>query len=294
MREVLSVWARRTYSSRRIILWLAISFAMALSGPFGTFWDLYFHWRLVFWLLSVGISMQVAVTTRMVVHWLIREAPPLMREVAATAVFAMVYTPIQVMLNLAFALDMSGPLHVGIAVFLVALLVLFVRRLVDMTASGNEVAATATVERAQETLPRLLERLEPAVRGEVLHVSVRDHYVDVATRAGTASLLLRFADAMAELKGEDGLQVHRSHWVGRGAILGLDRTGGRLFLRLCNGAQVPVSRSYREEVEALDLPDYVPPMPSGMPRATLPVRTATGAGPRSGEKAALRQSSPPV
>ena len=91
----------------------------------------------------------------------------------------------------------------------------------------------------------LLARLPARSRAELLHLRMQDHYVEVHTTAGSEMLLLRFRDALREVEGIDGLQVHRSHWVARAAVVGVERQrGGRIALRLVNGAKVPVSRSF--------------------------------------------------
>jgi DNA-binding LytR/AlgR family response regulator len=83
----------------------------------------------------------------------------------------------------------------------------------------------------------------------VQHLSVRDHYVVVQTDRGQSTLLMRFADALGELDGIEGMRVHRSHWVAKTAVAGLERSGGKVHVRLQDGRLVPVSRSYRDEVE---------------------------------------------
>ena len=93
--------------------------------------------------------------------------------------------------------------------------------------------------------PALLDRLSARSRAELLHLRMQDHYVEVHTAAGSELLLLRFRDALREVEGVNGLQVHRSHWVARNAVAGVERLGGgRIALRLVNGSRVPVSRSF--------------------------------------------------
>jgi DNA-binding LytR/AlgR family response regulator len=80
---------------------------------------------------------------------------------------------------------------------------------------------------------------------------MQDHYVEVHTAAGSELLLLRFRDALREVEDVDGLQVHRSHWVARNAVVGVERRGGgRIVLRLVNGSRVPVSRSFAPVLKA--------------------------------------------
>lgn len=91
--------------------------------------------------------------------------------------------------------------------------------------------------------------MEPELRGALVSMTVRDHYVDVVTSAGLSSLLLRFSDAMDETEGVPGAQVHRSHWVAWSAVTGTEREPGKLFLLLSDGSRIPVSRAHRAKLE---------------------------------------------
>lgn len=93
--------------------------------------------------------------------------------------------------------------------------------------------------------PRFLERLPLKLRGaEVWAVESEDHYLRLHTSKGQDLILMRLADAVAELEGVEGAQVHRSWWVARDAIAGAERGDGRATLTLKDGSQVPVSRTY--------------------------------------------------
>jgi hypothetical protein len=93
--------------------------------------------------------------------------------------------------------------------------------------------------------PALLDRLPPKLKGAELHaVEAEDHYLRLHTDRGSALILMRLADAMAELEGLDGARTHRSWWVARGAIAEASRGRGRALLRLKSGIEAPVSRTY--------------------------------------------------
>lgn len=110
-------------------------------------------------------------------------------------------------------------------------------------------AAPAETVQIAAPLPPLFKRIDPALQGQLQSISVRDHYVDVCTDQGVASLLMRFSDAMAEVTPVQGAQVHRSHWVAWDAVQAVDRTAGKLSLRLASGARIPVSRNHRDKLE---------------------------------------------
>jgi DNA-binding LytR/AlgR family response regulator len=96
----------------------------------------------------------------------------------------------------------------------------------------------------------LLARLPHRLRGRLLYLSMQDHYVDVHTDKGSALVLMRLADAIRETGTAAGLQIHRSHWAALDAIEGSSRQDGKLFLRMADGALLPVSRSAQGRVKA--------------------------------------------
>ena len=92
---------------------------------------------------------------------------------------------------------------------------------------------------------RFLDRLPLKLRGaQVWAVEAEDHYLRLHTSKGQDLILLRLADAVAELEGIEGAQVHRSWWVARDAIADARRGDGRAVLTLKDGSEVPVSRTY--------------------------------------------------
>jgi len=86
-------------------------------------------------------------------------------------------------------------------------------------------------------------------RGPLIRCSVSDHYVLVVTEAGEERLLMRFSDALSELDGVKGIRVHRSHWVALDAVTSHANENGRMFLMAKDGARIPVSRNYRDQVQ---------------------------------------------
>lgn len=93
--------------------------------------------------------------------------------------------------------------------------------------------------------PRLLERLPPPFRhGPVVALQAEDHYLRVHTPAGSTLILMRLSDAIAELDGADGAQIHRSWWVARSAVERVERGDGRATLHLADNVAVPVSRTH--------------------------------------------------
>jgi hypothetical protein len=125
---------------------------------------------------------------------------------------------------------------------------------VEEARSGGEPQAgegpTGKVEEQPETPGTyFFRRLPRALGRDLIYLKMSDHYVDVFTTAGHTVLLMRLGDAVAELEGL-GMRVHRSYWVGHGHAERLLRRGRRRLLRLTDGPDVPVSRTYLAAVEA--------------------------------------------
>lgn len=101
---------------------------------------------------------------------------------------------------------------------------------------------------------RFLQRLPVKFHTADLYaLSSEDHYLRVHTNFGEELILMRLADAIRELAGADGLQVHRSWWVARDGIAEERRENGRSILVLKSGTDVPVSRSYRAAAKTANL-----------------------------------------
>lgn len=103
--------------------------------------------------------------------------------------------------------------------------------------------AAAAEPAARSSRPRLLDRLPPRLGTDLVALEMEDHYLRVHTRLGSDLILLRMRDALSELDGLDGAQVHRSWWVARSAVERVERDGRNVLLVLCGGLHAPVARS---------------------------------------------------
>ncbi|MBI1685239.1 LytTR family DNA-binding domain-containing protein [Caulobacter hibisci] len=83
----------------------------------------------------------------------------------------------------------------------------------------------------------------PLVAASVLYLKMEDHYVRVRTETGSRLEAGPMARVLEGLSGLDGLQVHRSWWVSRRAVAGIERDGRNLRLRLVDGETAPVARA---------------------------------------------------
>jgi hypothetical protein len=91
----------------------------------------------------------------------------------------------------------------------------------------------------------------PLQNSKIWALNAEDHYVRVHTEHGQTLLRMRMTDAVAMLEGKDGVRPHRSWWVSRPAVRSLRTEGGRTFMRLLDGTDVPVSRGARRDLGPL-------------------------------------------
>jgi hypothetical protein len=118
----------------------------------------------------------------------------------------------------------------------------------DQTACGPGDPQTAGDPPAEASTPKnggpsFLNRLPSRIGQDLLCLQMEDHYVRAHTERGSDLILIPLKDAIAELGDVEGLQVHRSWWVARAAVVAPVANGRNLSLRLINGQEVPVSRA---------------------------------------------------
>jgi len=77
----------------------------------------------------------------------------------------------------------------------------------------------------------------------VLCLQMEDHYVRVHTADTSRLVLATLNQAMMALGNAEGLQVHRSWWVAKKAVVRAVTEGRNLRLQLVNGITAPVARS---------------------------------------------------
>ena len=250
-------------------LWItfgAVVLLFALTGPFGTLEDLRFLPRLGYWLSLHLFAWTAALVFSVVGDVLLNGLLPsmLMRMLIGSVVAAI---PIGIIIELiGYAWYGHAPAAAAIGsdmLFSVPLCVIFCL-ITYMTMSSealapqkSETGAMAEPEQSGAPAtaalvepPPLLRRLKPENRGLIQHIAVEDHYTLVKTSRGSELILLRFSDALAEVGTTRGLQVHRSHWVADDFVDTVTRVDGRTILRLADGTEVPVSRTYAADVRA--------------------------------------------
>jgi hypothetical protein len=226
----------------------AIGLALAALGPFGSY-AVPFGERAGWWIGFILVGYAIFRPMLVVAGWL-AERLAIGRLAAQLLATALAAVPLSLLIGV--TLDrlvgagggFSSMLYVQVCGIGVAVTFLMDR----VFGAGGAPAAEHAIEAVppappQQPRPRFLDRLPPAVGTQLLCLSMEDHYVRAHGAEGTALILMRLRDAIDELDGLPGVQVHRSWWVAADAVERVERDGGRLRLRLVNGLAVPVARS---------------------------------------------------
>lgn len=233
--------------------WLLLTVLFAIAGPFGSYEAFSFASRLLFWGCVMWLVIVLAVGLWIAVGRILG-TDDFLRTGVPTAGLLSLFLCMPLHLLAAELLESASrpaPALWELAVFIFCFALGITALRHAMTQRPAAVAEPP--EETPDDTPRLLQRLPEEVRGPVLRMAVGDHYVHVHTTRGHATLLMRFSDAIAEMDGADGLQVHRSHWVAASAVTGAEREAGKTVLILSDGQRIPVSRSHLDAVVARGL-----------------------------------------
>ncbi|MFD1747063.1 LytTR family DNA-binding domain-containing protein [Rhizobium helianthi] len=252
-------------SYRFWLLIAVVALLFTITGAMGTGATMPVLQRLSFWLALHTMAFSTAVVFAACADWLLGEivASRLTRMLLGSAAAA---APIGFGVTLLEAGFMGGPVtlsEVGQQAAMSLPLCLLLCTLTYLTQADQSEpqspfsdpavppsTASAPSPETHQTAPppALLSRLNPQNRGALLRISAQDHYIEVITARGRELILLRLSDALKEIGGTDGIQIHRSHWVAALHIERLERQRGRLFLLTKGGSELPVSRANEAQV----------------------------------------------
>ncbi|MEE3625566.1 LytTR family DNA-binding domain-containing protein [Nitrospirillum sp. BR 11752] len=242
---------------------VALSLVLAMFGPYGTFLSMDSLSRVAFWCASaLGIAAMTRAVHAALRRWPIAAAWPAWQRRGVSALLASL--PATLWIILLFSLCAKVPLAAlhfwrvwpQVIVTSMVFAVILGRR--DPMAPPTEAPAPEPVIVVPEPAPVLpaLDIAAPDLAGaflasacprlsgaRLLAVEAEDHYLRVHTDRGSDLVLMRLRDAIADLGEGLGMQVHRSFWVARDAVVEVTVRGQVGQLRLSDGTVVPVSRT---------------------------------------------------
>lgn len=233
------------FSDKR--LWMAFGAIVALfvfTGPFGTIDQLRFVERLGFWLTVHFVTWTIALTSVALVSVWNDDNSRI--GIWQTVIGCCLATPF-----IGFAVSAIRTLFLNETITVTSVFWQMVQALPVAIIIGivayfffQPVQAPSADPQERDPEARLMLRLPPEKRGELLYMSMQDHYVEIVTSKGRELVLLRLADAIGEAGGASGIQVHRSHWAAFSAISSIRRDGGKSSVVMSDGTELPVSRTY--------------------------------------------------
>lgn len=230
-----------------LMIMAAIGLALGALGPYGTY-DVPLAARLAYWIGFILLGYAIFRPMLAIGVWL-AAAVSIPRIAADILVVAVGAFPLALLIGYALAGMRPAALDQGFAVLYLQVWAIGVA--IDMFMkrffSGAE-PAQAVPENPPEPVaavrPPFFDRLPPSFGDRLLCLGMEDHYVRAYGDHGSLLILMRLGDAIAELGGLEGLQVHRSWWVSHEAVLRVERHGRTIRLALGNGMSVPVARPY--------------------------------------------------
>jgi len=229
----------------------ALGLIAAISGPFGTFYDLDLPARLGYWLASFMAGWLITIGAVLFLLPLImaRGVTPTVGGAIAGGVGAVPLTLIVLAAESAYRPTVPLPSLPELYAYVAMISVPISTGLTWMSWHRTlRVTPPTQTDPAPPSAP-FLTRIPARLGSDLLALAAEDHYVRIHTALGSDLVLMRLTDAANELQGVDGLRVHRSYWVARSAVAAADRAGRRLTLTLKNGMQIPVSRTYAATLE---------------------------------------------
>lgn len=254
---------RRKALLRKLLIDLAImgviGVVLALIGPFGSFQDP-LALRLVVWVsfAYIGYALYAPIDTLAqraapaldLPVWAVRLVGVMLASVPmAAAVWILPRLPDRVIVPDA-STALSHYLYVAVVGGIITLLFTLGQRGSALPAAAQAQPAPATTNPDLQ-IPRFIQRLPAELGTDLIALEMEDHYVRAHTALGSELVLMRLSDAIGELDGIAGEQVHRSWWVARDAVEDIRREGRNLRLVLRSGIIAPVSRTRANELKSV-------------------------------------------
>lgn len=239
-------------SEQGLFVFLAAILVTTVIGPFGSYAVLSLGERFVFWTAAISA---VAIPMRMAMRVTLPSArlgrlPPVARIALGASLAAVPGTGLVLIVSAVLWPSAFVGESIARTWFQVATLGFVIGCFHLLAAPAHPTPADPVPDPARRPRSPFLARLDPALGTDVVSLSMQDHYVEVTTTAGSQLLLLRFADALKELDGIDGLRLHRSHWAAVAHVECLGRDNGKLRVRLSDGRHLPVSQTYARDIRA--------------------------------------------
>lgn len=252
MREWIGAWLGGSVGAS-LLGALATSIVLGLIGPFGTYDVLPPAERALYWFAVVGVNWLLVDLVSRQLRARLADRVPVPRVTLPLLAAALLLVPATtVVFGMSRWMMPEGDVSPAGLLWKVGLLLVAVSLIFARVGPSREAAARTSepsdmVQQAPQ--PTFFQRIPGHLTGDLLCLEQEDHYLRIHTAGGSDLIHCRMADAERELGSADGLRVHRSWWVPRAAVQGMERRGARPVLRLVDGREVPVGKTYRSRLK---------------------------------------------
>ena len=104
------------------------------------------------------------------------------------------------------------------------------------------------LEKRKKLKAEFYERLPKVLGRDIISISSELHYVNVKTTKGN-TLILGALNQIAHALDDEGILIHRSHWVHKDHVIRVHISGSDAWCEMPYGAKLPISRSKRKLVK---------------------------------------------
>lgn len=268
--ELVGNWrlARRRLGRVRAFAYLGVALALVLIAPFGTVGEPWL-WRLAYWLVMIGffdlvllpralafvdrsntlrslpypaglVLMPLAVAVPMTLF-------VMLFDFAAAGIVGQLPQDFAALFGEEFAYPHLAATGLGtVEMYGQVLAICVIAGGLIFLCTGGFSAFAGSASAGERPGLRFLSRLPAGVGSEIRYLQMQDHYLRVVGHEGEALILISMRDAIAELEGIDGMQVHRSWWIAFDDLVQVTRDGRKTIVVMSDGTRIPVSETYRD------------------------------------------------
>ncbi|MFD1196358.1 LytTR family DNA-binding domain-containing protein [Seohaeicola saemankumensis] len=229
----------------------------AVAGPYYTLERLNFAERLVNWGVIIGPSAVLmtflsALAHRVTEAWGWNWA--LVALLAGIGGILPVLAIVWLAGGLAAGFGIGGPGIATLAAYVAPSVIgvtLAVNAYIEVQDRMTPAAPAMPAPRQPEVVATVLQGKLPHHLGrEIVALRAQDHYLEVTTAKGQCMVLMRLGDAVRDLEGVNGMQVHRSWWISLDHVARVEKGANGPEVVMRDGQRVPVGRSYRAAFRA--------------------------------------------
>ena len=234
-------WVEHFNQRTVYVILFGVALVLGVSGPFGTSQTIQLLPRLLYWEGSSIATYDLGSYAAFLAQQ-IYPHQTVARHATAILIGALAITIFLYIFNGLFSIQMPKTL--------LGILTLFAQLSLIVATVNGVLAFYSNNKKPSQRIEtvHVLQRLPIEKRGELISMTVMDHYVEVTTTRGKHLILMRFNDAITEIPPHLGLQIHRSYWVARDQVQAHRRDGKQLLLITTAQDALPVSRRYRKAV----------------------------------------------